>query len=65
MIVINNFSGKIHQTINIKETDYIYNDLIKYIQIPKYPLFDELNIKNKRFKFNVFMMNFRLKKFVN
>jgi hypothetical protein len=46
MIRIYNASGGIHQQIYITENDNTYNDLIKYIKLPKHPLFDEFN-KNK------------------
>ena len=39
--------GIVYQKFNINETDIIYGDLIKYINIPKNELYDELdNTKN-------------------
>jgi hypothetical protein len=35
--------GIVYQTFNINENDIIYNDLIKYINLPKHELYDELN----------------------
>ena len=43
MIKLYTGSGKIYQTILVKENDITYNDLIKYIQIPKHPEFDEID----------------------
>ena len=45
--------GIVYQKFNINETDIIYGDLIKYINLPKHELYDELDrsviIRNKVF----------------
>jgi hypothetical protein len=45
--------GIVHQKFEITENDIIYNDLIKYIHLPKHELYDELDntkgIRNKVF----------------
>ena len=47
MITLYNVSGKVYQTIIPTENDIIYNDLIKYIKIPKHQEFDEIDFNNK------------------
>jgi hypothetical protein len=47
MIVIYNGSGQVYQTILPNENDITYNDLIKYIKIPKHQEFDEINFDIK------------------
>jgi hypothetical protein len=39
--------GIVYQTFNINENDIIYDDLIKYINLPKHELYDELDESKK------------------
>ena len=39
--------GIVYQKFNINETDITYGDLLKYINLPKHDLYDELDDSNK------------------
>ena len=54
MITIYNGSGSVYQTILPTENDITYDDLIKYIKIPKHPEFDEIDF-NYEIDYTVFV----------
>ena len=41
--------GIVYQKFTINETDIIYDDLLKYINLPKHELYDELDELNKSY----------------
>ena len=50
MLKINTLSGQPFQTVYVNEDDVIYNDLLKYINIPPHPKFKNFPDTNKMYK---------------
>ena len=49
MLKINTLSGQLFQTVYVNEDDVTYNDILKYINIPRHPKFEKLSSNGKNY----------------